>query len=123
MKTRIILIAFLFTVATAFQKPVQSANVQEVSKNTKQQVSKKLAWVRYCGFLSAGCNGNLEIKIDSDGTTAYVVALTAGGVAVPYSVVSVTPVSGSTGVFSININYLCNGIWTNYVGGAYTSPC
>jgi hypothetical protein len=122
MKTRIILIAFLFTVVTAFQKPTQTAKVQEVSKNTKQQVSKKLAWVRYCGYLSASCNGPLEIVIDSDGTTAYVVSVSTGGVPVSFSVVSVAP-AGSSGVYSININYMCNGTWTNYVGGAYVSPC
>lgn len=116
MKTRIILIAFLFTVVTAFQKPVQSANTQ--------QVSKKLAWIDYCGYLSAGCSGGtVEIKIASDLTTAYVLAVTVGGVSVPFSVVSIVPVSGSAGVFTVNLNFQCGNTWTNYQGGAYTFPC
>ncbi|AXY78142.1 hypothetical protein D3H65_30930 [Paraflavitalea soli] len=115
MKTRILLIAVLFAVC-AFQKPVQSVD--------KPAMFKKLAWVDYCGYLSTGCPGGIvEIKIASDLSTAYVLAVTVGGVSVPFSVVSITPVSGSAGVFTVNINFQCGNNWTNYQGGAYTSPC
>jgi hypothetical protein len=115
MKTRIFLIAMLFA-ASAFRQPVKSAN--------RQEVLQQLAFKNYCGYLSAGCPGGpVEIKIASNGTSAYVVAVTVGGSAIPYSVTSIAPVPGSSGVFSVNLNYQCSGTWTNYVGGAYTSTC
>jgi hypothetical protein len=115
MKTRVLLIAVLFAVC-AFQKPVQSTE--------KPGIVKKLVWLNYCGFLSAGCpGGSVEIKIASDLTTAYVLAVTVGGTAIPFSVVSIVPTPGSPGVFTVNINYQCGGTWRNYQGGAYTSTC
>lgn len=120
MKTRILLFAMLFIAVTAFKPAHQSGKDQYAQSQSSQQ---KLAWQDYCGYLSSACNGVMTIKIASDLSTAYVLEVTGGGTPLSYSVVSITPVPGSAGVFSVNINYSCNGTWTNYTGGAYTSVC
>lgn len=120
MKTRIFLFVLSFVVVTAFQKPIQADGLQAAQKQTTQQ---KKVWQNYCGYISAACSGTMTIKIASDLTGAYVLELAVNGVPISFSVASVAPVAGSPGVFAVNINYTCNGVWTNYTGGAYTWVC
>lgn len=117
MKTRIFLIAILLSV-TPF---LQSSKAPE-----KLSAAKKMVWVDYCGYISAGCPaGSIEVRIASDGTTAYLLAVTAGGSPIQYHLNSISVVSGSSNVFSLNLDYKCTvtGSWVNYVGGAYTMVC
>lgn len=118
MKTRIFLIAALFVIATAFYPAAPAA-----SRAKATAAVKKKAWNNYCGNISAGCSGNIEVKIASDLSTAYLLEMKVGGVPLSFSTVSITPVAGSPGVFSLNVNYTCSGVWTNYTGGAYTFIC
>ncbi|WP_276483511.1 hypothetical protein [Paraflavitalea pollutisoli] len=118
MKTRIFLIAVLFAVTTAFYPAAPAAS--SVKSGT---ALKKKVWKNYCGNISAGCNGNIEVKIASDLSTAYLLGLTVNGVPLSFSTVSISPVAGSPGVFAVNVNYTCNGVLTNYTGGAYTAVC
>ncbi|WP_315821760.1 hypothetical protein [Paraflavitalea speifideaquila] len=115
MKTRIFLIAMLLSVAPF----LQSAKAPD-----QQQVFQKLVWIDYCGNVSAGCSGGpLVVKIASNGTTAYLVQVTSGGIAVPFYVHSIVPTFGPN-VFAVNFDYQCPGeAWQNYNGGAYTLEC
>ena len=117
------MIALIFISATAFIVPSRP-QASKITKGTatKEAASKKV-WQNYCGYISAGCNGTMTVKIASDLTTAYLSELAINGVPISFSVVSITPVAGSPGVFSLNVNYTCNGVWTNYTGGAYTWTC
>lgn len=117
MKTRIFLIAILLSV-TPF---LQSAKAPQ-----KLSVVKTMAWVNYCGYTSVGCpGGTVEVKIASDGNTAYLLAVTVGGSAIPYHLNSIAVAPGSSNVFSLDLDYKCSstGSWNNYVGGAYTMVC
>lgn len=119
MKTRILFIAVLFIVATAFY-PAAPAGQATVKASTSVQ---KKVWQDYCGNISAACSGNIEVKIASDLTTAYLLEMKVNGVALSFTTVSISPVAGSPGVFALNVNYYCNGVRTNYTGGAYTVVC
>lgn len=118
MKTRIFLIAVLFAVTTAFYPAATATSSTKASTSLKKKV-----WKNYCGNLSASCSGSLEVKIASDLSGAYLLEVKANGVALSFSTVSISPVAGSPGVFAVNVNYLCSGVWTNYTGGAYTAVC
>lgn len=115
MKTRIFLIAMLLSV-TPF--------LQSAKSPAQQQVFKKLVWTNYCGYTSASCaSGTVQVKIASDGTTAYLLQVTLNGTSIPFSVNSVVPTFGPN-VFAVDFDYQCPGAgWQNYVGGAYTDVC
>lgn len=118
MKTRILFIAVLFAVTTAFYPAAPAANSSKANSSLKKRV-----WKNYCGNISAACSGSIEVKIASDLSGAYLLELKANGVPLSFSTVSISPVAGSPGVFAVNVNYTCNGVWTNYTGGAYTAVC
>jgi hypothetical protein len=115
MKTRIFLIAMLLSVIPF----LQSAKAPD-----QQKAASNLVWIDYCGNVSAGCSaGPMVVKIASDGTTAYLLQVTSGGVAVPFIVRSIVPTFGPN-VFAVVFDYQCPGEgWQRYEGGAYTLEC
>lgn len=123
MKTRILAIALIFISATAFMVPTRPLAGNSTGITAGKTAWPKRVWQNYCGYISAGCNGTMTVKIASDLNTAYLLELAINGVPISFSLVSIAPAVGSPGVFSLNVNYTCSGVWTNYTGGAYTWTC